>query len=310
MMMIRSIVYTRNQLRLVCRVSRINGISNISILAAGCNSITATNANDKYCRSRGSINTATLMQRRGLMDFSYVIQNVQSAVNGLHTMTGLPWWATFICSTAIVKVGLFPLVRLQLFTSKKLGNAIPEINFLYQLVRQRLEGTPVRNTTERIRIMSIFAKGVKSCLIVHEISPLAFFAYPFINFALFLTFVWSIRDMIANSGDVSLEDGGLLWFADLTAKDSTFLLPLGAIGLSYASIHIAFTGINAGRMSLLFMDFFQSIILLSAPFVTPLPAGIFCYWIPSTLFGIAQIYTLRNPYMTKLLRLPPPRVKT
>jgi len=39
--------------------------------------------------------------------------------------------------------------------------------------------------------------------------------------------------------------------------------------------------------------------------VLNLPAGVFCYWIPSSMAGAAQSLLLRSPAGLKLLRLPP-----
>ena len=41
-------------------------------------------------------------------------------------------------------------------------------------------------------------------------------------------------------------------------------------------------------------DVFQTLLLMSVPFVTQLPAGIFAYWIPSSLAGILQTYGVRT----------------
>ena len=51
-------------------------------------------------------------------------------------------------------------------------------------------------------------------------------------------------------------------------------------------------------------DKLQLIMIFSAPFVVQLPAGVFCYWVPSALFGLVQTTTLRQPATRKLLGLP------
>jgi YidC/Oxa1 family membrane protein insertase len=61
-----------------------------------------------------------------------------------------------------------------------------------------------------------------------------------------------------------------------------------------------------GKLILYIKDILQSILIFSIPLVIPLPAGIFCYWIPSGMFSISQTLLLRNPAFRKFLKLPLP----
>ena len=88
----------------------------------------------------------------------------------------------------------------------------------------------------------------------------------------------------------------MLWFENLTVADPTYALPLIAVGTSYSALEFGFTNPDerlndpnkGGRLSLTIKDVFQTILLMSVPFVTQLPAGIFAYWIPSSVAGMAQ----------------------
>jgi YidC/Oxa1 family membrane protein insertase len=133
------------------------------------------------------------------------------------------------------------------------------------------------------------------------------FAYPIVNIGVFMTFIYSVRSMITHSDNYDLLEGGVLWFVDLSSKDPTFLLPLGALSLSYLAMELGF-GKNQKGAGMLFKDGLQSLVLLSVPFVTTLPAGVFCYWIPSSLFAIAQSQIIKGPYAQTLLGIPPPKL--
>ena len=235
-----------------------------------------------------------------------VIGSLQESIIALQTMTGAPWWATIGLSTIVVRTVLFPLVRYQLLASRKLSLAVPEINFLFQLLRNRLKHIPVSDSKERMKVVSVFFKGVKACLTLHEVRMSEILLYPLVNFAVFVSFVYSVRDLvISGPTDLGLDEGGLFWFKDLSDKDKSFSLPLVALGLSYGAVEIALAR-SQGKLVIFFKDFIQSILLLSVPFITTLPSGVFCYWIPSSCFGIAQSIALRNPTFQKLLKIPPP----
>jgi len=204
---------------------------------------------------------------------------------------------------------MFPLVYRQILASRTLAGAVPELNFLFQLLRQRLRTIPVRHTAEQLRVVTIFFKGVGACVKLHGVSPLQIISSPLANMAVFVTFVYSLRGLIVGGGaDLGLTTGGMLWFQDLALKDGTFLLPLTALTVSYSAIELAFRTPAVGgaaRFTLLLKDAFQSLLLVSLPFMLPLPAGVFCYWIPSSLCGVAQTLALRNLRIQRLLRIEP-----
>lgn len=234
-----------------------------------------------------------------------IMEPIQNSILSLHNMSGSPWWLTIVSSTLVVRTALFPLVRYQILASRKLGKAIPEVNFLFQLFANRMAAIPSSQIQEKISVLSVFLNGVRACFVVHQVNTFELIFYPIVNFAIFASFVFSIRDLVINGDEsLNLTDGGIAWFYDLSEKDKTFILPMVALCSSYMAVEIAVSN-SKGKLILLFKDVLQSLLLLSAPFVHNLPAGVFCYWIPNSLFGIAQSLALRNPRFMKVFRIPP-----
>lgn len=262
------------------------------------------------CRLRGGHLNGKKFAR-GFVDVPTLTGIIQSGVIGLQGLTGMPWWATFGASTVLVRVGLFPLVHRQILATRKLAGAVPELNFLFQLLRQRLKGVQIAQTSEQLRIVTIFLKGVNACFKLHGVSLTQIIISPLTNMAVFVTFVYSLRGLLTGETSLDLSNAGILWFPDLTIKDRTFLLPLAAVGVSYTALELAFRNGSgavggAARFTLLLKDAFQSILLLSIPFVLPLPSGIFAYWIPSSLCGITQTALLRSSTVQRILKIQPP----
>lgn len=233
---------------------------------------------------------------------------IQTSIEGFHSVIGLPWWATFGVSTVMVRMSMFPLVYSQIVATKKIAAATPEINFLMQLLNKRLKEIKIDDTTERLNVISVFLKGVKSCLTIHGVSVLETLAYPFLNISLFITFVYSLRDMM-DKADLGIETGGMLWFMDLTEKDPTVTLPLLAVGLSYVALELGFNSRVPGGVLVAVKDTLQCMLLISIPFVAGLPSGVFFYWIPSNLFGIAQLLVTRSGWFRLLAGLGPTAVR-
>lgn len=234
-----------------------------------------------------------------------MLQCIQTGIESVHAATGTPWWASIAMSTLVVRTALFPLVRFQLIAARKLSHAMPEVNFLFQLLRTRLRAMPVEQRAERKKVVLVFVKGVRACFTLHEVSLAEMALYPLANMAAFVSFVYAVRDLVIHGPEsLGLEEGGALWFHDLTNKDRSFALPFTAIGLSYLAMEISLANVQ-GRLLLLLKDVVQSLLLCSAPLVASLPAGVFFYWIPSSCFGLLQSLALKNPRLVQLFRLPP-----
>lgn len=238
--------------------------------------------------------------RRNIETASPVLSLIQSCIVSLHTNAGIPWWATFGASTLLVRLSLFPLVRYQLLTSNKLMKAAPELRFLWQLFRQKLQNQQLP-LSDKIKTFFVFQRGLSACLLLNDVSLFELLAYPLSNMAIFITFVYSLRDMLINHGEeYGMEDGGFLFCRDLSQRDDTFVLPLISISLSYFALEHGLLK-SSGKTILLMKDALQSVVLLLIPFITPMPAGVFFYWIPSHIIGILQTSLLRQKNFRKVI---------
>lgn len=242
-----------------------------------------------------------------MMTFKTVTTNVQIGLINYNFATGLPWWATLATATILMKMLLFPLVRFQVLALQRMGLAAPEIAMLYQLLRDGMFQLKLHEIGAKIKLIRAFFRGAGAALTLHNASVSRLMMLPLLNGSLFITFVISLRQLLASDHKEKLQDGGILWFADLTAKDSYFILPLTALGLTYTTSAIAFRNVTGGPVSplaVLIRDSFQCASILLIPSVVTFEAGIFCYWIPSTLFALCQLLALRHPATLRFLRIP------
>lgn len=235
-----------------------------------------------------------------------VVSAVQHSLIAVHNITSLPWWGTFAVSTIGLRIGLLPLLRYQVLTSRKFAAAMPDITTLHHFFIQRMKELPRNQVNERMQVIGTFFKGVKASLEVNDVSVTQILAYPVINAAIFITFIYSVRDLILTGPEsLDLDHGGALWFNDLFMKDRTFVLPLSAVTLSYTALELGLQA-KAGTFFYKLKDFFQSILLLSIPMLTGLPSGVFCYWIPNSLYSMTQSQLMKSPqFLENVLRLPP-----
>ncbi len=118
-------------------------------------------------------------------------QTIQSGIIVAHETSGMPWWATLAASTAVVRLMVFPFIRLQMIASKGMGKAVPDIVKLHGLYKERLKESIQSHSglKEQLTVNRTFFKGVSSALAYHEASKLQLVMYPLLNAATFITFV-------------------------------------------------------------------------------------------------------------------------
>lgn len=79
-----------------------------------------------------------------------VIDGVQAGVQGVHAVTGLPWWATIAVVTVGVKISLLPVVVHQARHMDRMRGAWPEIQMLRKHLADTLEEVRLRHSTNTI----------------------------------------------------------------------------------------------------------------------------------------------------------------
>ncbi|KAJ3249274.1 Cytochrome c oxidase assembly protein cox18, mitochondrial [Chytriomyces hyalinus] len=90
-------------------------------------------------------------------------------------------------------------------------------------------------------------------------------------------------------------EGGILWFLDLSVADPTILLPLIVGGLHLANIEMhSSTVANPTVRQRAFKLLFQSVSILMIPLATQVPAGVALYWASSAGFSFMQNFALQS----------------
>ncbi|XP_054996536.1 cytochrome c oxidase assembly protein COX18, mitochondrial isoform X2 [Sorex araneus] len=102
-----------------------------------------------------------------------------------------------------------------------------------------------------------------------------------------------------------LASGGVLWFPDLTALDSTWILPIsvGVINLLIVEI-FALQKMRMSRFQLYITHFLRAISVLMIPIAATVPSSIVLYWLCSSFMGLSQNLLLRSPRFRQLCRIP------
>ncbi|EPY81906.1 hypothetical protein CB1_000698003 [Camelus ferus] len=102
-----------------------------------------------------------------------------------------------------------------------------------------------------------------------------------------------------------LATGGVLWFPDLTALDSTWILPVsvGVINLLIVGM-FALQKIGMTRFQMHITYFVRAVSVLMIPIAATVPSSFARYWLCSSFTGLSQSLLLRSPRFHQLCRIP------
>lgn len=145
-------------------------------------------------------------------------------VEHIYVFTGLPWWASIVLAAVAIRIAIFKTYVASADTSARLLIIKPQIQEVKERVNEAKRAGDLQALTRHSQeIHRIYAaagiKIWKSFL-------------PFANVPLGFGFFRLTRNM-AELPVPGLENGGLLWFTDLTVSDPFFILPLGTGVMTY-----------------------------------------------------------------------------
>jgi len=261
--------------------------------------------------------TAVAKEAPVLASTSEINDPIDLAVAGLdqlHTLTGLPWWATVMVGTVTLRVSLFPFTYYQAYASRRLLKAQPDIKKLSESYATAIHG----QTDAKIRFgqARLYFQGLRAAWRKNRCHPLQTFVPVLVQIPCFITFVLAWRHLIRE--DKSLQEGGMLWFTDLSIADTTYVLPAIGLGLAYSSLQIASSRQGGGSdnddgtpkkaptgFGPWLLDSVSIMLLGAFPMIATLPQGVFMYWMTSSAWGIGQGEALRSPRIREFLRFPP-----
>ncbi|XP_075400331.1 cytochrome c oxidase assembly protein COX18, mitochondrial isoform X2 [Tenrec ecaudatus] len=102
-----------------------------------------------------------------------------------------------------------------------------------------------------------------------------------------------------------LAAGGVLWFPDLTALDSTWILPISVGVTNLLIVEIFALQKNGMTHFQKYVTYFvRGISVLMIPIAATVPSSIVLYWLCSSLMGLSQNLLLRSPGFRQLCHIP------
>lgn len=227
-------------------------------------------------------------------DCSYPTAFLQLFLENVHVYTGLPWWASIVVTTVGIRLLCAPVILYQLRSAAKLSLMRPEMERINAEIKNSGHD-PMVAAAGRERIMALFAK--------YNTSPFSPFIGVLLQAPIFMSFFFGIQNM---AGRVeSFKDGGALWFTDLSAVDSTYILPILLSGSMLLTIELnAAEGMEGNPFADKMKNFMRLFSVILFPVSLNFPSALFCYWITSTYFSLLQSAIFKDPRVKEYLNIP------
>lgn len=209
--------------------------------------------------------------------FSPVVSVLGTVLEFFHGL-GLEWWLSIAALTIVVRLLLFPLTVKQVRSMRAMQDLRPELDKIrgqYSNNRQRQQEEMMKLYQER------------------SINPLGGCLPILVQMPIFIGIFYVIRQF-GGYGDTegtkpSFQDGGILWFTNLSEMDPYLILPVVS-----ALTMLAATEITAKNLEPQQRWIMRVLPIGITFFLWSFPAGLFVYWITSNLVTFGQNYAIYN----------------
>uniref|UniRef100_I1P6V8 Membrane insertase YidC/Oxa/ALB C-terminal domain-containing protein n=1 Tax=Oryza glaberrima TaxID=4538 RepID=I1P6V8_ORYGL len=241
---------------------------------------------------------------------------LQHLIDGVHSLTGLNWWACIALTSLLIRTLTVPLLLNQMKATVKLNAMRPEIEAI-NLEMRTISSTRVagnEKSSTRVTDEGSMSTDPQSMLegkrklgelfLRHGVTPLTPLKGLFIQAPIFMSFFFAISNMVEKVP--SFKGGGIYWFTDLTTPDELLILPMLTSLTFLVTVELNMQdGMEGNPMLKTMKNFSRVMAVLTIPFTMSFPKAIFFYWVTSNLFSLGYGFVLRKPAVRSFLDLPP-----
>lgn len=248
------------------------------------------------------------------------VRGAEDVLLAAHGATGLPWWGSILLTTVALRGAVtLPLAAYQHYILAKVENLKPEIQNIAQhlnyevAVRAKQLGWSRR--VAKFTYLKNMQRLVSELYVRDNCHPFKATVLVWIQLPMWIFMSVALRNFSTGAAhsEVSagfsvqeqLATGGVLWIPDLTALDSTWILPIciGAINLIIVEI-VALQKVGMSRFQTGVTHFVRGISVLMIPIAATVPSSLVLYWFCSSFMGLSQNLLLRSPRFRQFCRIP------
>ncbi|WFC95066.1 hypothetical protein MBRA1_001707 [Malassezia brasiliensis] len=225
---------------------------------------------------------------------------LQHLLDTTQYLTHLPWWATIILVTCLIRLSVAPLLVYVQGNSIRLSNIQPQMqNMLKDLEYAKATGNQQEMQRSAVQVRKLLADN--NC------SPFRSLLLPAVQMPIFLSFYFAL-DGMAKAKLPALVSGGFGWVPDLTVADPYYVLPITSAFMTLLVLETGAetgtTAMNQTKQARMVKNLLRGVTVLAAWFVSNFPAAVLLYWTTTNTFSLVQLLALRTRFLKRLLKLP------
>ncbi|KAI8436890.1 hypothetical protein MSG28_010330 [Choristoneura fumiferana] len=250
---------------------------------------------------------------------SSLVHLMQDGLLYVHDTTGLPWWATIITSTVLLRS--FMTLPLTIYTNlilAKVENISLELKDLVEeLKRETAMAKKMYKLTNKQAII-LYKRSLKkqwrSLIVRDNCHPLKASLVMWVQIPIWVCMSFALRNLVnCPSGDpaalvtlMELAAGGIGWIPNLTEPDHSYILPVafGMTNLAVIEIQKMSKLRQPSKIYNIFTNMFRVFSIIMIPVAASVPSCMCLYWVTSSSFGIVQNLCLLSPSLRRKLRIP------
>lgn len=254
------------------------------------------------------------------------IQTIEKLLISFHDFTGLPWWASILGCTIILRLCLMtPLYIIQTKNTMKYQRYLVLFKEVHEKLATEVKEKAAANKWDESMANQQFISSLyhhrKQIYKKYKI-PGAWKRYllPAVQIPVWVCLSMSLRHMtlsmrLSSSPTLAqeavalqLSQEGCLWFSDLCMIDCFYIMPIALCILNLTIIEI-YRGDGKTKLEGLqkyLINFSRAVAVLITPVAMQLPSGVVFYWFCSSMYGAAQALTFKSFKVRRFFRIPIP----
>lgn len=245
----------------------------------------------------------------------------QDALVTFHDMSGLPWYATVITSTILLRGAI--TLPLAIYQHRIMGR-LEQISAEFPPIIEELKretGVAIKKfgLTEaqaRALFMQSSRKQWNLLVVRDNCHPAKTAITIWFQMPLWIIQSVSIRNLVSMAPNPDslqaqivysdLMVGGFGWIPNLVEVDASWILPvaLGIVNLLVIEVNAATRKKTATRVTSILTNVFRGLSILMVPIAASVPSCLALYWVTSSTFGLVQNVALLSPKVRQVLKVP------
>ncbi|CAG9864458.1 unnamed protein product [Phyllotreta striolata] len=248
------------------------------------------------------------------------VEYCQNVLVTVHDYSGLPWWATIICTTVLARGFVtLPLAIYQNYILAKLENLKLEMPAIANELRKETSMAVKLYKWDEKQARAVFNRSIRkqwqklilrdnchpfkaSLLMLFQIPTWVCLSVSLRN----LVYMLPLRDSNAEIIYAELTLGGFGFIPNLTAVDSSWILPVsvGVINLLIIELQRLSRLNEPNKLQKILTNVFRGLSVVMIPIGASVPSCLVLYWTTSSAFGLVQNILLMSPRVKRICKIP------